>query len=416
MQRLTAGTLPLRAFAAAAMLIVLTSNSTATSALFVPYRSAWGLSAADIGLAFAVYVGSLIPVLLLFGGFAERFGRRTVVATGLAFMLAGTALLLGAHGLAVLLAARLVQGIGAAFAVGAISATFTEHWRGPIPAGQALTVATALALAFGPVLTAIAYDLGGGTNASYLPIFALGLAAVVLLPAFAGRRLATGRNGDAPTEAVLPADVVWWGLRFAMAAIFVAWAGTALYLSLVPAYLASALHAVNPLVGALAFLGLEIATVGASIALSKLSPHAGGIWGPVATVVGLALLVAGTSANAWSLIIVATIVVGGAVGVASGAAYAVVARVGSGQRARVFSRLLVVAYAGYSLPALLTGIVAARTSFDVGFIVVTATLGLVAAATPFLRERSLEEHLCHHALVLVTEDVAMEYRQATNVC
>ena len=93
-----------------------------------------------------------------------------------------------------------------------------------------------------------------------------------------------------------------------------------------------------------------------------------------------------------------------------------VARVGSGQRARVFSRLLIVAYAGYSLPALLTGIVAARTSFDVGFIVVTATLGLVAAATPFLRERSLEEHLCHHALVLVTEDVAMEYRQATNVC
>jgi len=388
MQRLTSFPPPLRALAAAATLIVLTSNSTATSALFVPYRRSWGLSAADIGLAFAVYVGSLIPVLLLFGGFAERFGRRAVVAAGLAFMLGGTALLLGAHGLAELLAARLVQGVGAAFAVGAISATFTENWRGPIAAGQALTVVTALALAFGPVVTAIAYNLGGGTNASYLPIFALGLAAVALLPAFAQRRVANGPSGDTSAETVLPADVVWRGLRFAMAAIFVAWAGTSLFLSLVPAYLAGALHAANPLVGSLAFLGLEIATVVAGIVLSRLSPQVGGTWGPAAIVVGLALLVAGTSANAWSLVIVATIVVGGAVGVASGAAFAVVARVGSGQRARVFSRLLVVAYAGYSLPSLMTGLVAARTSFDVGFIAVTAALALVAVATPFLRERS----------------------------
>lgn len=385
---------PLRALAAAATLVVLTSNSTATSALFVPYRRSWGLSAADIGLAFAVYVGTLIPVLLLFGGFAERFGRRTVVAAGLAFMLGGTALLLVAHGLTELLAARLVQGVGAALAVGAISATFTEHWRGPIAAGQALTVVTALALAFGPVLTAIAYNLGGGTNASYLPIFALGLAAAALLPAFAGRRVARGPSANAPAETVLPADVVWRGLRFAMAAIFVAWAGTSLFLSLVPAYLAGALHAANPLVGALAFLGLELATVAAGIALAKLSPEHGGIWGPAAIVAGLALLVAGTSANAWSLIVVATIVVGAAVGVASGSAFAVVARIGSGQRARVFSRLLVVAYAGYSIPSLLTGLVAARTSFDVGFMTVTASLALVAAAMPFLREGSRQNARC----------------------
>lgn len=79
MQTLTALPSPRRAVAAAATLIALTSNSTATSAVFVAYRTHWGLTAADIGLAFAVYVGTLIPVLLLFGGMAERFGRRCVI-------------------------------------------------------------------------------------------------------------------------------------------------------------------------------------------------------------------------------------------------------------------------------------------------------------------------------------------------
>jgi hypothetical protein len=44
-----------RALAAALTLIIMTSNSTATSAVFVAYRTHWGLTAADIGVAFAVY-------------------------------------------------------------------------------------------------------------------------------------------------------------------------------------------------------------------------------------------------------------------------------------------------------------------------------------------------------------------------
>lgn len=50
-----------RTIAAATALIVMASNSTSTSALFVAYHARWGLTAADIGLAFSVYVGTLIP-------------------------------------------------------------------------------------------------------------------------------------------------------------------------------------------------------------------------------------------------------------------------------------------------------------------------------------------------------------------
>jgi MFS family permease len=107
--------------------------------MFVAYRRHWGLTPGDIGLAFSVYVGTLVPVLLLFGGVAERHGRRPVVLAGIACMLSGTFMLLWAHGLTQLIVARLLQGIGAALAVGVISATFTDgtavrssrarHWR-----------------------------------------------------------------------------------------------------------------------------------------------------------------------------------------------------------------------------------------------------------------------------------------------
>ncbi len=108
--------------------------------MFVAYRKYWGLTPGDIGLAFSVYVGTLVPVLLLFGGFAERYGRRPVMLAGVISMLCGTFTLLWAHGLAQLIVARLLQGVGAALSVGVASATFTEAYRGKIVAGQALAV------------------------------------------------------------------------------------------------------------------------------------------------------------------------------------------------------------------------------------------------------------------------------------
>jgi predicted MFS family arabinose efflux permease len=376
-----------QALAAALALIVVTSESTSTSAIFVAYRQHWGLTPADIGLTFSAYVGTLVPMLLLFGGLAERYGRRSIVFAGALLMAAGTFTLLLAHGLALLIFARLLQGAGAALAVGIISATFTETYRGKIVAGQALSVVVAIALSGGPVVTAIAYDLGLGTDLSYVPIFILGIAVLVLLPAFATRTTPAGTA--TPREESNPAWVVSRGLSFAMPMIFIGWAGNSLYLSLVPAYLAASLHVSDPLIGAGAFVANQAATVLASIYFGNVAPEKSG---PVATfvvVIGLALLVLGTNANLWSVIALATILVGAGAGVASGAAYAVTARVGRGQGARIFSRLLVAAYLGYSLPSLFTGIIAARSSFTAGFITVIVALGIIGVTIPLLRARSI---------------------------
>ena len=371
-----------RALAAALALIIMTSNSTATSALFVAYRTHWGLTPADIGLAFAVYVGTLIPVLLLFGGIAERLGRRNVIVGGMLLMLTGTLILLFAHALPPLIIARLFQGAGAALGVGAISATFTESFKGRIAPGQALAVATAIALSFGPVITAIAYDLGGGPNYSYVPILLLGVASFALMPFFPG---AVRVAATTSPESVLDSWIVWRGLRFAMPIVFIGWAANSFYLSLVPAYIADAVHASDPLIGAGAFLATQLATVVASVAFGNVSAKRNGIAGSAIAVAALGLLVVGTDANNWIVIVGATILVGGGAGVASGAAYAITNTVGRGQRARIFARLLVSAYAGYSLPSLIIGIIATHSSFRLAFSTVIAALALFVVALPVLQ-------------------------------
>jgi MFS family permease len=197
---------------------------------------------------------------------------------------------------------------------------------------------------------------------------------------------AGGAAATAASEAPLPAEAVTRGLRFAMPIAFVSWAGLSLYLSLVPAYLAATLHALNPLVGAAAIVAAQLASLVTTLVLGGALLARSGVIAPLISVTGLGLLVVGTSLNLWPLVALATVMVGAGGGVASAAAFGIAARIGRGQRARVFARMFVAAYLGYSIPVLLIGAIAVHASFTIGFIAVIATLGIIVAALPFLRE------------------------------
>src|SRR5580698_4650243 len=112
----------MRALITALIMVLMVAGSTASSPLFVVYRQEWGITSADIAIVFAVYVGTLLPVLLFFGGLADRFGRRPVVAAGISSMAVGLVLLTLAHSLPFLIFARLFQGAGVGLAVGALTA------------------------------------------------------------------------------------------------------------------------------------------------------------------------------------------------------------------------------------------------------------------------------------------------------
>jgi MFS family permease len=383
-----------RAFFAATIMVIMTSGSTAMSSLFVVYRQQWGITSADIAIVFSVYVGTLLPVLLLFGGLAERFGRRRAAAAGILSMVVGLLTRAFAHSLALLVVARLFQGVGVGLSIGAVSAALTDAYRGKLPLGSVMQAVMAVGLFTGPVISAIAYNLGGGVNLSYVPMLVLVLAMLALVPFLAERPVGSTAN-SAAEEPYAPA-IVSTALRFALPIAFVSWAGLSLFLSLVPSYLAATLHATNPLIGAGAVVAGQLSSLVATLVLRNMAQHHGGIYGTAISVAGVALLIVGTSLNVWALVIIATLLVGGGAGVASSVAFGIARRIGRGQRARVFARMYVAAYMGYSLPVLAIGLIAAHTSFTIAFVAVTVVLAIIAAAVPLLapgRDRRLVPEL-----------------------
>ncbi len=127
-------------------MIIMVAGSTATSSLFVSYRAQWGITSADIAIVFSAYVGTLLPILLLSGGLAERFGRRHVAIAGILSMATGLVMLVFAHDLAWLIIARLFQGAGVGLSVGPLSAVLAESYRGKIPAGSVMQAIAATGL------------------------------------------------------------------------------------------------------------------------------------------------------------------------------------------------------------------------------------------------------------------------------
>lgn len=377
-----------RAAAAIVMTIVLLAGTTAPSALFVVYRSAWKLSTADLGIVFAVYIGSLVPALLLLGGMADRIGRRAAIAIGLGFAMAGLTACFVAGDRTYLIAARLLQGIGVGIAVGGVAAALAETHRGTVPAAAWTGAASNAGLLFGALITAVAFDLGAGLHGSYLPMLVITLACAALLGLFSGRT-SDARRGLVPEEP-LPPRTVARTLAFVLPATFVSLSAFSLFLSMVPAFLESRLHAHDPLVGALVIAALQTASIVATLRLGGAEPGRAAVFASATIVVGLALLIAGTSAQgplAWILVAVATIVVGVSGGIGFGSAFSLAARVARGQRARVFSRVYVATYLGFGLPGLAVGLIAARTSLTIGFIVTTAFLAATTALLPLLRAR-----------------------------
>ena len=372
----------MRAFITAVILVFMVAGSTAISSLFVSYRTQWGLSSADVAIVFSVYVGTLLPVLLFFGGLAERFGRRRVAVAGLVLMIAGLATLTLAHSLAFLIVARLFQGAGIGLAVGGLTAAMAETYRGKLPTGTVLQTVAAIGLFTGPVISAIAFNLGGGLNVSYVPglVIAVALLALIRFVAERPTNPGTAQPADVPYS---PAAVAG-ALRFALPVAFVSWAGLSLFLSLIPSYLATALHATNPAVGAGAIFAAQLASIIVTLSLRNISPEHGGIYGSIASVTGIALLVIGTTTNSWGLIVLATLLAGGGSGMASAASFGIAGRIGRGHRANVFARWYVAAYAGYSLPVLAIGLIAVHTSFETAFVIVTAALAAIVAVLPRL--------------------------------
>ncbi|WP_198670749.1 MFS transporter [Oceanicella sp. SM1341] len=133
-------------------------TSAAPSMSYPLYARHWGLSPLETTLIFAVYPAVVAAVMFLSGDLADRLGRRRAMLLGLLASLAGTVLFALAGGLGVLLAGRVLMGLGVGLSAGPSAAMVAETGA---EAGLSRPRAAAVTVAAQSLGLVLALGLGG---------------------------------------------------------------------------------------------------------------------------------------------------------------------------------------------------------------------------------------------------------------
>jgi MFS family permease len=344
---------------AAAAMGLLLAGSLLPTPLFELYHRVLGLTPAEISLVFAVYAGSLIPSLLFLGGISDSIGRRRTLLLAFVGMALGALIFAFANGLILLLIARVVQGIAMGIGTGAGAAAIREwmHEADRDRAGEVTVIAVSAGSAFGALL--------GGTLAQYgphpqsLPFFVyiglLGCVAIAVASVPSCPHLHPTTNSavlTVPPPIRRPFFV-------ASAQAFIGWSTLAIFVALVPSFLARSLDAHNLLVGAAVISGLQVGSVVATLTGHRLPSRIAIVAALVALGAGLWLLIVGVAAHAYLLIAVAVLVAGAGGGLAYTVGLNIIGAISPpDHRAETLSAFLVACYLGFSVPALGVGIAA----------------------------------------------------------
>jgi len=280
--------------------------------LYAVYADEFGFSGLVLTTVFATYAVTLVASLLLCGRVADRFGRRPVILAGLATGCLALVVFTAAQSTAWLYTARGLQGIAVGLISGPATAALVEidperdTRRPALLAGLAQAVGSGL----GPVIAGcLAQWAPEPLRLSYL----VGLAGTLVAVAFAWRlpEQAPGREPWRVQWPRVPAGLRTDFLRVGLTAGLV-WASLALYLSVVPSYVADLLSTDN-----LALLGANSALACFASAVTQVwarahggHPHRWQGLGLTLLAVGLVLLVASSLSHSLPTVLTGAVVTG----------------------------------------------------------------------------------------------------------
>ncbi|GII54057.1 MFS transporter [Planotetraspora thailandica] len=379
-------------------LLVFMAASSTPSPLYVVYQQRWGFSSATLTAVFAVYVVALLVALLTVGGLSDHLGRRPVLAAALLVEAVAMGVFMSAHGVGVLLLARVVQGLATGAAAGAISAAVVDFQPSPWLGALMNSVAPALGLAVGA--------LGAGLLVQYAPaptilpfavlaaVFVLLIVSVAFLPEPVARR--HGAFASLRPRASVPPRARRAFLA-AVPCLVATWALGGLYLSLGGSITASVLHVSNHLVGGLVVTTLTGAAAVSSIVVRDMAPRRVMAGGSAMLAVGTGLTLAAVAASSVPLFFVGTAVAGCGFGAAFLGAFRSLAQLAEpSERAELFASVYVVSYLGFSVPAVVAGLAvphAGLRSVATAYGALVIALALVAVVTGVARRRPGSEPL-----------------------
>jgi MFS family permease len=238
--------------------LVLMAGANLATPLYAVYSQRYGFSPVVLTAIFATYAIVLVPALVLFGRLSDRFGRRPVVAGGLATACVGLALFAAAQGTVWLFVARGVQGLAVGMISGAATAALVEF--DPRESRRRAALWAGLAQAGGSGLGPLAAGVLVEWAPDPLRLCYLVTLGVTLLAAAFILRLPEQRDAEPepwrPQWPRVPAEIRRPFFRVGVTG-GVVWAAMALFLSIVPSYASQLLSTKNfAVLGAVAALGL----------------------------------------------------------------------------------------------------------------------------------------------------------------
>jgi hypothetical protein len=265
--------------------LVLMCGANLATPLYAVYRQRFGFSSLVLTTVFAAYAIALIPSLLVFGQLSDRFGRRRVMAAGLAISTGGLALFAFAADPAWLYGARLAQGIAVGMISGAATAALVE--LDPDDDSRRAAFLAALAQAggsgLGPIVAGVlAQWAPAPRQLCFLVVLGVTLVAIAVVLRLDESARDTGGRWHI-TRPRVPHEIRAAFARVSLTAAAL-WAMAALYLSVVPSYSAKLLDTRNlALLGTIAALVLLVSCLAQAVARR-------GSWTGRGQPVGLALL------------------------------------------------------------------------------------------------------------------------------
>lgn len=360
-----------------------------TIPLFNVYRAEDGFTNADIALTVVAYSAATLTTLLVLGRLSNHLGRRPTSIASLGLLLLGCLLLLNVRHLDVLIAGRVLMGLGAGLASSSLTSYVVDAapvrpaWLASVASSQTVM----LGLAVGAIASGALVQFGPWPrDLIYLVAIGLLLLSIALI--------AVSPETETPTPGV------WRSLRprvrvparvrclfpVAAAVLLATWAGGAFYQAFVPALVADQLHTRSPLVIGLVFAAyMGPSALGAPLG-GRFAPGSAQRIGMIVFLVGMIGIVTAIATGTLLLFIIATVVAGTAQGITLSATTRCLLYGSTlADRAPIFIVIYLLSYSGATIPALIAGQLSGTFSLPqialgYGGLTLIATLFTVLAA------------------------------------
>ncbi|AMN38553.1 MFS transporter [Rhodoplanes sp. Z2-YC6860] len=369
---------------AAITAITFAASGAAPTTLYHHYQEAFGLTPFVLTIIFGAYVLSLLGALLTIGSLSDYIGRRPAVLAALALNVVSMIMFIVADSAAALIAARAVQGFATGLATATLGAAIMDNDKSRGPILNSITAFIGLT----------AGSLGGGVLVTYGPdpqqlVYAVLLvlsAAEALLLWFMPETVTpkAGVLASLQPHVSIPARAQRALMQVTPVTI-ASWALGGFYFSLMPSLIRVATGVTAPVVGGLVVSALTFSGAMAVLALRNTSARSILSGGIPALVAGVAITLLGVKTQHVSLMLAGTIVAGLGFGAAfSGSMRTVMPHAEAHERAGLLSAFYVEGYLSFSLPAILTGLIAPISGLPLaaevygGVVIVLAIVSLLA--------------------------------------